>query len=415
MHDIGNPPFGHFGEAAISKWATSDNARKCVKNAISDEEYSALDDFKHFDGNPQGFRIITKLQGEDGFYGLNLTYTQLASFIKYTHSPNSKMDVSGGAPFSKKVGFFNSEFDVISAAWKTLGMPAHSRHPLGFLMEASDDISYCISDIEDGIEKGIIQESEFKKDMLNSISSIREQYKDNTILSELEESLNPKPENAIGPFLNFKTCLSNFLVDSVANRFVKHYQEFLDFKVSEEIIAKGTIEYALLDALKVYTGKYLFTSSEAERMELSGFAIISGILKEYEALLSLDKEKFLHLVHNNYNGIKEHNLHIHRRLFNRLPPKHLNAYKCAIVGRSIPDLKKALIDERNIEDEQEQRDVLEKDFDGYFDTVFADKYDSVDPSIEWNLRAHLVVDFVSGMTDQFSMEFFHMLKGINVK
>ncbi|WCP79341.1 dNTP triphosphohydrolase [Vibrio harveyi] len=414
MHDIGNPPFGHFGEAAISKWATSENARNCVKSATSLEEYSALDDFKHFDGNPQGFRIITKLQGEDGFYGLNLTYTQLASFIKYTHSPDSKMNATG-APFSKKVGFFNSEFDVISAAWDKLGMPAHSRHPLGFLMEASDDISYCISDIEDGIEKGIIQEPEFKKDILNSISAIGEQFVDNTILSALEKSLSPKPESAIGPFLNFKTCLSNFLVDSVANKFVKHYQAFLDFEITEEIIAEGTIEYALLDALKVYTGKYLFTSSEAECMELSGFAIISGILEEYEALLTLDKEKFLHLVRNDYSGIKKNNLHIHRRLFNRLPQKHLNAYKCSVIGKSIPVLKKELLDERNIEDEQEQRDVLEKDFDDYFDSIFADNYGSVESSIEWNLRAHLVVDFVSGMTDQFSMEFFHMLKGINVK
>lgn len=157
MHDIGNPPFGHFGEAAISNWAKSETTKNILCESLSVEypkkyDYSPLKDFEYFDGNPQGFRIITKLQGDDGFYGFNLTYVQLASFLKYTHSPSSKLN-NPNAPFSKKIGFFDTEKDIIVSAWNSLGIKHHNRHPLGFLMEASDDISYCISDIEDGIEK----------------------------------------------------------------------------------------------------------------------------------------------------------------------------------------------------------------------------------------------------------------------
>ncbi|MCC4782123.1 dNTP triphosphohydrolase [Vibrio lentus] len=418
MHDIGNPPFGHFGEAAISQWAHSQEATDCLCQAIGvnkdNVDLAPLEDFRNFDGNPQGFRIITKLQGEDGFYGLNLTYTQLAAFIKYTHSPQTKKRADN-LPFSKKVGFFDTELDVINTAWNTLGMKQHSRHPLGFLMEASDDISYCISDIEDGIEKGIILESEFKKDMLLGLLKIREERGNESILDDLEKSLAPGPNTAIGPFLNFKTCLSNFLVSGVAEKFVANYEKFIHLDVQEEIISKGTIEYDLLEILKIYTGKHLFTSSEAECMELSGFSIISGILENYKSLLCLKKELFLSLVSNSYSEIKDNNLHIHRRLFNRLPQKHLNAYKCGVVGVSIPDLKRELLEESSIEDEQEQIEYLNENFEAYFDKKFKQHINSVDLSIEWNLRTHLIIDFISGMTDQFSMEFFQMLKGIDVK
>lgn len=402
MHDIGNPPFGHFGEAAIAKWASSSEAKASLCNALSVDineydDFSPLEDFEYFDGNPQGFRIITKLQGDDGLYGLNLTYTQLAAFLKYTYSPRTKPE-SAGVPFSKKVGFFDTELDIIESAWSSLNMTKNSRHPLGFLMEASDDISYCISDIEDGIEKGIISVEHFRTEILKGLEEVSKKHEKSDICSDLMKRLKPEEGAAIGMFLSFKTKLSNFLVDSVAQRFVDNYNEFVSFNVQKEIICKGTLEYDLLKILKVYTGDYLFTSSEAECMELSGFSIISGILEEYQKLLSLSKTEFTHLLVNDFDKIKDNDLHIHRRLFNRLPKKHLKAYEAAIIGSSIPTVKKQLA---------EGDTTLEE--------LFEKKISEFDNKIEWNLRAHLVVDFVSGMTDQFSMEFYQMLKGINVK
>ena len=219
MHDIGNPPFGHFGEAAIINWSKSDKIKEAINKSLivklTDPDLDVLlCDFQNFDGNPQGFRVITRLQGEDGFYGLNLTYTQLVVFLKYTCCPANK---NKDNPFNKKIGYFSTERDIIESAWENLGIPYNSRHPLGFLMEASDDISYCISDIEDGLEKRIIIFDDFKKFTIKQLSHIKIDFPhENKICDDLIERLSKKDNSPIGNFLSFKTKLSNFLVDRVS-------------------------------------------------------------------------------------------------------------------------------------------------------------------------------------------------------
>lgn len=393
MHDIGNPPFGHFGEAAIVEWSKSGSVERALKISLAETFSrkicnSVLSDFKHFDGNPQGLRIITKLQGDDGYYGLNLTYTQLASFIKYTFCPD---DIKSELPFSKKIGYFSTEKHVMETAWQTLLMKKNSRHPLGFLMEASDDISYCISDIEDGIEKGIITVSEFSEFTCGKIQSLKEIHSDfSDQCDELISCLTESNTVPIGNFLFFKTTLSNFLVKRVAEIFVKDYSLFVNQERTEEIISEGTFEYDVLDILKDYTSIYLFTSSEAECMELSGFAIIKGILDEYTALIKLPKENFLHLILKENKQIRLNNLHIERRLFNRLPGKHLKSYYTAIVGLPYNNEK-------------------------FSNELLRDKFNDISRENELSLRIHLIVDFISGMTDQFSMEMYQLLKGIKVR
>lgn len=392
MHDIGNPPFGHFGEAAISSWSSSKKIRDAVnlslKKTITDESFDdLLCDIHHFDGNPQGLRVITRLQGDDGFYGLNLTYTQLAVFLKYTCCPKDKSDE---ASFNKKIGYFCSERQIIEAAWDSLKMPYNARHPLGFLMEASDDISYCISDIEDGLEKKIITFEHFRDFTINGLKHLEIDYPlQSKICKDLIQRLEKNNNSPIGNFLSFKTRLSNHLVDEVAGRFVYSYDKFMTFTYNRELISEEDFEFYLLKILKDYTSKHLFTSEEAERMELSGFSIIKGILDEYMKLLSLTKDDFGLLVMKDNKNIRKRNLDIERRLFNRLPSKHLNAYKTSLLEIPINDHD-------------------------YSESKIPARLKNIDAELEWKLRVHLMVDFVSGMTDQFAMDIYQMLKGIKV-
>jgi len=117
LHDIGNPPFGHFGEFTIRGWF-SEPATRSKLSSVPDPYYS---DLTKFDGNAQGFRIISRLSWTENRYGLNLTCSLLLSYLKY-----------GCNGFEKKQGFFKVDEDRVQAARTKLGM-GRERFPLTFL------------------------------------------------------------------------------------------------------------------------------------------------------------------------------------------------------------------------------------------------------------------------------------------
>lgn len=165
LHDIGNPPFGHFGEAAIRAWAHNSICNS-IPNEIKDQIgikdsrlNSLINDFKEFDGNPQGFRIVMKLHADYDEYSLNLTYATLLCILKYPRTTGEEKDEG----ILKKAGYFQTEKEIVEKIYREVGMKLKHRYPFVYIMEAADDIAYCMSDIADGIEKGILTEEEFLK------------------------------------------------------------------------------------------------------------------------------------------------------------------------------------------------------------------------------------------------------------
>ncbi|MEM7110582.1 MAG: dGTP triphosphohydrolase, partial [Bacteroidota bacterium] len=155
-HDIGNPPFGHSGEDAISEFFKSGSGA-IYKNLVNELEWA---DLTHFEGNAQGFRILNK----DQYQGLRLTYATLAAFSKYPRQSIIKCK-DPKRRSQKKYGFFQSERDVFKSIASTLGLPeleeySWSRHPLAFLVEAADDICYNLIDLEDGCRLGLVNYSD---------------------------------------------------------------------------------------------------------------------------------------------------------------------------------------------------------------------------------------------------------------
>lgn len=155
-HDLGNPPFGHSGEAAISKWCKENSLASELVRDFTDQE---TQDFRKFEGNAQGFRIITNLENHPLNGGLQLTCAVLGAFTKYPCS-SSFADQSGYVG-TKKNGFFAAEHQYFVEVAKETGLSsigdsgmAWHRHPLAFLTEAADDICYKIADLEDGWEVG---------------------------------------------------------------------------------------------------------------------------------------------------------------------------------------------------------------------------------------------------------------------
>ena len=154
LHDVGNPPFGHFGEQAINDWFEQNfDAMLPLSNKIKLTVSAELKkDICHFEGNAQAIRLIHSL------LQLNLTYSQVAGILKYTRcGTEDKPEKDDKFSYiKKKVGYYHSEKDYVETLCKSLDMQVGCRHPASYIMEAADDISYCIADIEDAVEKDIL-------------------------------------------------------------------------------------------------------------------------------------------------------------------------------------------------------------------------------------------------------------------
>lgn len=360
LHDIGNPPFGHFGEIAIRDWANT-SALNSLPREISRHDpllNHLMSDFREFDGNPQGFRTITKLHTEYDEYSFNLTYATLLCTLKYSRAAGEEK----GPGIMKKAGYFQSEKDVVEKICSESKIKLHHRYPFTYIMEAADDIAYCMSDIADGIEKRILTASVF--------------------IEELEKAWKTEYPNEKFPVDLPDTSNIQFGRDISVPWSQKAMEETVDnFFENEEGIFAGTVDSLIsinkpmgrvLETIKNVSKKILYTSFEAESIELTGYAVITGILENYERVLKLPCDVFWKMV----NDEKTDNTEIERRLLNRLGKRYISAYRYAV---------------EKLDAEQHEHTLK-----------------------EWWLRVHLLVDHVSGMTDEFALETYQMLEGINL-
>jgi len=387
MHDIGNPPFGHFGEAAIAEWFKEKGHNAIIKAfnksnvefKIDDSEINeALADFKEFDGNPQGLRVVAKLQRNSDEYGLNLTKTTLAAYLKYVRSSAEKSDKIS-SPFTNKCGYFVTESDVVYQVWQQFGYNKPQRFPLAYIMEAADDIAYCISDLEDSIEKSLLEKSKAFHDIYSKWEDL-EFPSDNAMASEIDRILvcARNETNAGKPFTftDFRTQLNSKLINYCTNRYIDNHDLILDGSLPS-LIEKESPAYQILHLLKDYCRVNVYRHEMVQRVELAGYAAISGLLNHFACLLECNNDRFaLSLKYENKDRDKSPII-IENKLLSLFPKKYIQVY--------YDDIKK----------------VSKSNPKEYF-------------LKEWNLRAHLVTDFISGMTDHFAMTTYQMLSGMKL-
>src|SRR6056300_1024977 len=159
-HDIGNPPFGHAGEYAIRDWFRQREGDKRFAELTAEEWL----DLSTFEGNAQGFRVVTRIENHLFNGGLRLTHATLGTLLKYPWTARH-----GGK--KGKFSCYQTELEILEALGRDLGLirlesDRWCRHPLSFLMEAADDICYAILDLEDAIELGLLHFDEVKPILL---------------------------------------------------------------------------------------------------------------------------------------------------------------------------------------------------------------------------------------------------------
>src|SRR5699024_2764842 len=178
IHDIGNPPFGHFGELAVREWFRLNLPRLTFRERPVEDMLSEQmkQDFYHFEGNAQALRLVTRLHYLVDEHGMNLTYALLNTIIKYP-VPSTGIDPHSGDIRKKKMGYYYADreiFEKITAATGT----GNRRHPLTFILEAADDLAYKTADIEDAFVKGFITYYILEKELAPLEAELRQSEKE---------------------------------------------------------------------------------------------------------------------------------------------------------------------------------------------------------------------------------------------
>ena len=264
-HDIGNPPFGHAGEEAIRDWFIKNGDAKGIFS--SDMTDAECNDFRKFEGNAQGFRILTQIENYKSNGGMQLTYSTLAAYMKYPWDSNID-------PLNKgKFSYFQSEKKYAELVASNLGLIPQikggwCRHPLTYLVEAADDICYAVIDLEDGIEMG----SYSIKEYINQF----QKYIDTNQRKKDYRSFNDDVQRI------------SFLRAKAITRFVE--QSIRAFINNEDKILKGEFNKELLDEIKeaefVRKAKKLayqkvFEHEKKLYLEVAAYPVISGLLEHY--------------------------------------------------------------------------------------------------------------------------------------
>jgi len=264
-HDLGNPPFGHAGEDAISDFFLDHSFGKSFEDNVTEAEWN---DLVKFEGNAQGFRILNKNQ-----YGLKLTYATLGAFTKYP-CPSYFPARDKSKRSQKKFGFFQSEQKIFSEVAKQLELITGNntnwnRHPLAFLVEAADDICYSIIDLEDGCSLGLVSYDEAKELFTGVIS------KNRTKLGKLD-ALTSQPEK-IG---YLRALAIGDLMDECSTLFLDHETGILNGKFDDSLADHCASKNGLKEIIKISIEK-IYRARNVIEIEASGHEVLPGLLEEF--------------------------------------------------------------------------------------------------------------------------------------
>lgn len=351
IHDLGNPPFGHYGEQIIQEWVE----KKIEEKAFTLKDEQEKKDFECFDGNVQNLRIVTKLQTMNDPYGANFTYATLATIIKYPYKSSERPDNK------KKFGYFKSEESIVEKIREKTGLEEGVRHPATFLLEAADDIIYICDDIEDGVKKGYIcWESIF--------AELQEEYKEDEDYNHMFKELKEKQpdsnleysEQILARVRMFRNKVQTLLFSKAVEAFLNNYDSIMLGTYRDDLLKA---EEKFVKSLKRLTGLYCFSCKEVLSLEVAGHRVLIELLNIlYNVLDNMEEE--------DVNSTKRYEGKVYNRISANY--KYIALY-------DYERQKKRTFDELTTYD-----------------------------------KLHLIVDFVSGMTDSYAVSLYKELTGISL-
>ncbi|MCX6052349.1 MAG: deoxyguanosinetriphosphate triphosphohydrolase [Campylobacterales bacterium] len=263
-HDIGNPPFGHAGEEVIKEWFETHKNEKFLKELSQNE----LEDFIHLDGNAQSFRVVSQIENNLFGGGMNLTFATLGTLVKYPHASSSCKNIG-----KSKFNYFQSEADFFQLLFDDLGLSkadgTYKRHPLSYLMEASDDICYGLLDLQDAFELNIIT----LQDMQNIFTLICGEEATREVYGEEKDTLLRKVSKLVAISIH-KLALHTMEV------FEENFDAISSDNQPKDLIELFTIrefQNAIKEAKRLGSAK-IFNEKRKIELELGAYNIIETLL-----------------------------------------------------------------------------------------------------------------------------------------
>ncbi|MCX6968137.1 MAG: deoxyguanosinetriphosphate triphosphohydrolase [Verrucomicrobia bacterium] len=267
-HDIGNPPFGHSGEDAIRHWFTTSPQAKRLHAELKKNPVH-FSDFERFEGNAQGFRILTRLQMPDNHGGLQLTCATLGAFAKYPVASHPERDPNDPRASTKKHSFFHAESELFAEVAERTGLLLSNngwrRHPLALIVEAADDICYRLVDFEDGVRLRLIGYEEASEAFAKVIGE-RKYLDIAKRMNGTEERIEFLRAVAIGK-----------AVEQVAAVFLQNEEAILAGAFEQPLI-RCTQAAEPLEEIVCRSRKRLYANPRGVEIEAAGFEVIGGLL-----------------------------------------------------------------------------------------------------------------------------------------
>lgn len=357
IHDIGNPPFGHFGEISIRDWFRRNLSELEYKGKKIEEilEPQMREDFYHFEGNAQALRLVTKLHYLVDEHGMNLTYALLNTIVKY---PVTSLGInkSTGNIKDKKMGYYYADREVYEEIARVTGTTG-VRHPLTYILEAADDIAYKTADIEDAFVKGFLSYYQLQEE-LRKLQS-RDSESPFPPLEKLEKKYesgmkrrvqNPE-EYAVK---NWIVQVQGFLINCATFGFTSNYEAIMNGSYKHDLFY-GTFAAKLMDLLGDMAYRRVFATPKIYKMEVAEGVMLDFLMDKFvKAVIYYDTD--VHL-----NEIDE-------RMISFISENYKTAYHMQAAGK----------------------DEIEKLY----------------------LRLLLVTDYICGMTDSYAKRFYQEINAI---
>ena len=357
IHDIGNPPFGHFGENEIREWFKQNLSKLEFRGKKVDELLSEQmkQDFYHFEGNAQALRLVTRLHYLVDEHGMNLTYALLNTIIKYP-VPSTEIDSESGDIKNKKMGYYYADRKIFRRVTEATGT-GNNRHPLTYILEAADDLAYKTADIEDAFVKGFNTYYILEKELAQLEKAYPgSPFKPLEKLQQLRERGEKKNVNSPETYAvkNWIVRVQGFLISCATFGFTSNYDAIMAGTFKHDLFY-GTFGEQLMDLLGDMAYRYVFSSRAIYKMEVSESAILDFLLDRLvRAVLYYDTE----------NGQSD----IDSRVVSFISDNYKSAYRLQAAGRS----------------EEEKL----------------------------YLRLLLVTDYICGMTDSYAKRLYQEMNGI---